>query len=43
MIKPGMPYLDIIRRIKDEFKAPTSPTKSAANTHAESGDTKRLA
>jgi len=23
MIKPGMPYLDIIRRIKDEFKAPT--------------------
>ena len=23
MIKPGMPYLDILRRIKDEFKAPT--------------------
>ena len=23
MIKPGMPYLDIVRRIKDEFKAPT--------------------
>ena len=23
MIKPGMPYLDIIRRVKDEFKAPT--------------------
>ena len=23
MVKPGMPYLDIIRRIKDEFKAPT--------------------
>src|SRR3990167_3842306 len=23
MIKPGMPYLDIIRRIKDEFGAPT--------------------
>lgn len=23
MIKPGLPYLDIIRRIKDEFKAPT--------------------
>lgn len=23
MIKPGMPYLDIIRRAKDEFKAPT--------------------
>ena len=23
MIKPGMPYLDIIRRVKDEFKTPT--------------------
>jgi porphobilinogen synthase len=23
MVKPGMPYLDIIRRIKDEFGAPT--------------------
>ena len=23
MIKPGMPYLDILRRIKDELKAPT--------------------
>ena len=23
MIKPGMPYLDIVRRIKDELKAPT--------------------
>ncbi len=23
MIKPGMPYLDIVRRAKDEFKAPT--------------------
>ena len=23
MIKPGLPYLDIIRRVKDEFKAPT--------------------
>ncbi|MEW6313114.1 MAG: porphobilinogen synthase [Pseudomonadota bacterium] len=23
MVKPGMPYLDIISRIKDEFKAPT--------------------
>ena len=23
MVKPGMPYLDIIRRIKDQFKAPT--------------------
>ena len=23
MIKPGMPYLDIIRRVKDEFREPT--------------------
>ena len=23
MIKPGMPYLDICRRVKDEFGAPT--------------------
>ncbi len=23
MVKPGMPYLDIIRQIKDEFKVPT--------------------
>jgi len=23
MVKPGMPYLDIVRRVKDEFKLPT--------------------
>jgi len=23
LVKPGMPYLDIVRRVKDEFKAPT--------------------
>ena len=23
MVKPGMPYLDIVRRVKDQFKAPT--------------------
>ncbi len=23
MVKPGLPYLDVIRRVKDEFKAPT--------------------
>lgn len=23
MIKPGMPYLDIVRRVKSEFGAPT--------------------
>jgi porphobilinogen synthase len=23
MVKPAMPYLDIVRRVKDEFKVPT--------------------
>ena len=23
MVKPGMPYLDVLRRVKDELKAPT--------------------
>jgi porphobilinogen synthase len=23
MVKPGMPYLDIVRRVKDEYRAPT--------------------
>ena len=23
MVKPGMPYLDIVKKVKDEFKAPT--------------------
>jgi porphobilinogen synthase len=23
MVKPGMPYLDIVRRVKDSFGAPT--------------------
>lgn len=23
MVKPGMPYLDIVRRVKDEFSIPT--------------------
>ncbi|HYE01324.1 MAG TPA: porphobilinogen synthase, partial [Alphaproteobacteria bacterium] len=23
MVKPGLPYLDILRRVKDEFRAPT--------------------
>ena len=24
MVKPGLPYLDIVRRVKDEFHVPTS-------------------
>jgi len=23
MVKPGLPYLDIVRRVKEEFRAPT--------------------
>ena len=23
MVKPGMPYMDVVRRVKDEFKVPT--------------------
>ena len=23
MVKPGMPYLDVVRRVKDEFNFPT--------------------
>jgi porphobilinogen synthase len=23
MVKPGLPYLDVLRRVKDEFRAPT--------------------
>jgi porphobilinogen synthase len=23
MVKPGMPYLDVLRRVKDEFRMPT--------------------
>jgi porphobilinogen synthase len=23
MVKPGMPYLDIVRRVKDTYRAPT--------------------
>jgi porphobilinogen synthase len=23
MVKPGMPYLDVLRRVKDQFRAPT--------------------
>jgi porphobilinogen synthase len=23
MVKPGMPYLDVIRRVKDDLRAPT--------------------
>jgi hypothetical protein len=25
MVKPGMPYLDIVRRVKDEFRVPSFP------------------
>jgi porphobilinogen synthase len=28
MVQPGMPYLDVIRRIKDAYGAPSVLTKS---------------
>jgi porphobilinogen synthase len=28
MVKPGMPYLDIVRRVKDEFGMPTAVYQS---------------
>ena len=27
MVKPGMPYLDIVRRVKDAFGVPTFATR----------------
>lgn len=32
MIKPGMPYLDIVRRVKDQFGARPMSTRSVVNT-----------
>ena len=32
MVKPGMPYLDIVRRVKKHLKSRRSPTKSVAST-----------
>ena len=31
MVKPGLPYLDVVRRVKDEFGVPTYATKFPAN------------
>ena len=32
MVKPGLPYLDVIRRVKDAFQLPPSPTTCPAST-----------
>jgi porphobilinogen synthase len=32
MVKPGMPYLDVLRRVKDSSACRPSPTRSAAST-----------
>ena len=32
MVKPGMPYLDIVRRVKDAYRARHSSIRSAAST-----------
>jgi porphobilinogen synthase len=43
MVKPGMPYLDIVRRVKDEFRVPTFAYQVAGIRDAESGRGQRLA
>ena len=32
MVKPGMPYLDVVRRVRTNSACPPSPTRSAAST-----------
>jgi len=32
MVKPGMPYLDIVRRVKDEFKSAHLRLSGSAST-----------
>ena len=32
MVKPGMPYLDIVRRVKDAFRCRLSPIRCRAST-----------
>ena len=32
MVKPGMPYLDIVYRVKEEFAFRPTPIRSAAST-----------
>ena len=32
MVKPGLPYLDIVRRVKETFACRPSPTRSRAST-----------
>ena len=34
MVKPGMPYLDIVRRVKDEFKVPTTYAYQVSGEYA---------
>ena len=44
MVKPGMPYLDIVRRVKDEFGVPTFAYQvSGEYAHAQGGHPERLA
>ena len=44
MVKPGMPYLDIVRRVKDEFKCAYLRLSSERRIrHAQGGRAKRLA
>jgi porphobilinogen synthase len=43
MVKPGMPYLDIVRRVKDQFGVPTFVPGQRRIRDAHGGGTERLA
>jgi porphobilinogen synthase len=44
MVKPGLPYLDIVRRVKDTFAMPTAVYRGVGRVrHAESGVARQLA
>ena len=32
MVKPALPYLDVIRAVRERFDAPSPPTTSRAST-----------
>ena len=43
MVKPGMPYLDIVRRVKDQFQVPTFVFQVSGECHAHGRNSKWLA
>jgi porphobilinogen synthase len=43
MVKPGMPYLDIVRRVKDEFRVPTFAYQVSGRIRHDQGRRRRTA